>query len=70
MSVHYLPAPTSQQSAAKREALLDWLETHSRVMGFWLDCLVADGDEGELISLLHRQHCWLEMMQDRVCRNG
>ena len=53
-----------------RPAVLDWMETHSRVMGFWLDRLIAEGDESEMVSMLHRQQSWLEMMQVRLRREG
>ena len=33
-----------------RPALLDWMETHSRIMGFWLDRLIDDGRVEEDIS--------------------
>ena len=53
-----------------RPAVLGWMETHSRVMGFWLDQLIAEGDEGEMVTMLHRQQKWLEMMQARLVAGG
>ena len=70
MSVHFLPMFQSAPVPARREALLDWLETHSGIMGFWLDRLIEEGDEGEFVTMLHRQQSWLDMMQDRLRRAG
>lgn len=70
MSVHFLPSPEIPHASGGHEALLDWMETHSRIMGFWLDRLIADGDEGDVVTMLHRQHAWLGMMQDRLRRSG
>lgn len=70
MSVHVLPITVSEPTTARREALLDWMETHSRIMGFWLDRLIEDGDDGEFVTMLHRQQSWLNMMQDRLRRKG
>lgn len=51
------------------EALaLNWLEGHSRIMGFWLDRLVAENGDIGLIDTLHRQSAWLQSMQDRLAR--
>ena len=69
MSVHVLPDLQNTQLSARQNALLDWMETHSRVMGFWIDCLVAEGDDSEFVTMLHRQQSWLCMMQD-VLRRG
>jgi len=70
MSVHFLPKARSAPLLARREALLEWMETHSRVMGFWLDALIAEGDESEFVTLLDRQKNWLAMMQDMLRREG
>jgi len=53
-----------------RPAVLDWMETHSRIMGFWLDRLIAEGDESDIVSMLHRQQSWLDMMQMHLCHEG
>jgi hypothetical protein len=46
----------------------DWLGSQTAVLGIWLDRLIAEGDPGDLISLIHRQQLWLEMMRERVAR--
>lgn len=63
-------ARAAKYSGNSRPALLDWMETHSRIMGFWLDRLIEDGDDGEVVTMLHRQQSWLNMMQDRLRREG
>ena len=60
----------SNRLGSSRPALLDWMETHSRIMGFWLDRLIDDGDEGDVVTMLHQQQSWLNMMQDRLRRDG
>lgn len=47
---------------------LNWLEGHTRILGFWLDRLVAENADIALIDTLHRQSAWLESMQDRLTR--
>ncbi|MDX1294281.1 MAG: hypothetical protein R3265_15810 [Hyphomonas sp.] len=53
---------------ARHEALRDWMETHTRILGFWMDRLIEDGDSEDIVSMLHRQQSWLAMMQDRLVR--
>lgn len=31
---------------AREEILSDWMATHTRVLGLWLDRLIEEGDEG------------------------
>ncbi|MAN67508.1 hypothetical protein [Hyphomonas sp.] len=50
----------------RHEALRDWMETHTRILGFWMDRLIEDGDSEDIVSMLHRQQSWLAMMQDRL----
>lgn len=55
--------------AGTTEALaLNWLEGHARIMGFWLDRLVAENADSALIDTLHKQSAWLQSMQDRLAR--
>ncbi|MGH1421667.1 MAG: hypothetical protein ACRBEQ_07605 [Hyphomonas sp.] len=49
-------------------ALADWMETQTRVMGFWLDRLIETDPESDLITMLHRQQSWMSLMHDRVSR--
>lgn len=37
----------------------------AQTAGLWLDRLIEAGDPGDLVSLLHRQQAWLELI--RVC---
>jgi len=58
------------QASPRRRAALDWMESQSRVIGLWLDQLIAEGDNDELVSMLHRQQAWLDMMQARLAETG
>ncbi len=46
----------------------DWIDSQANVLGLWLDRLIAEGDPGDLISLVHRQHAWLELLRARIGR--
>lgn len=48
--------------------LCDWIDTQAGVLGLWLDRLIEQGDPDDLVSLVHRQQAWLELMRDRVGR--
>ena len=54
--------------AALGASARDWIESQSRVMGFWLDQLIAEGDPQDLVSTIHRQAAWLDMMQAKLAR--
>ena len=56
----------AQQTSQTRPPLWDWMDTHRKVLGLWLDELIAKGDPDDLVSMIHRQQSWLAMMQDRV----
>lgn len=56
------------QAQRTHAALSDWMETQTRVMGFWLDRLIETDPESDLITMLHRQQTWMSLMQDRVSR--
>lgn len=66
--VCYDQAQRERTGARRHEALKDWMETQTRVVGFWMDRLIEEGDSEDLISLLHRQYAWMAMMQDRLAR--
>ena len=70
MSAELLRFPATAQTAMpegmRHEALRDWMETHTRILGFWMDRLIEDGDSEDIVSMLHRQQSWLAMMQDRL----
>jgi hypothetical protein len=46
----------------------DWLDSQANVLGLWLDRLIAQGDPGDLISMVHRQQAWLQMLRARMGR--
>lgn len=58
----------SNRSEATHAAISDWMETQTRVMGFWLDRLIETDPDSDLITMLHRQQAWMSLMQDRVSR--
>jgi len=55
-------AQTEMPEGMRHEALRDWMETHTRILGFWMDRLIEDGDSEDIVSMLHRQQSWLAMM--------
>lgn len=55
------------QAAPKR--LLDWIDSQSKVTRIWLDELIAEGDPNDMISLIHRQAAWLDLMRSRLAEN-
>ena len=59
---------TQQGRSARHDLLTEWMGTHTRILGLWLDRLLEEGDDGELVSMIHRQHAWLSMMQARMER--
>lgn len=48
--------------------MCDWIESQANVLGLWLDRLIAEGDPGDMVSLVHRQHAWLELLRARLGR--
>lgn len=46
--------------------ILDWVESQSRVTRIWLDELIAEGDPDDMVSVIHRQAAWLELMRERL----
>lgn len=53
-------------ATASQQALSNWMETQTRVMGFWLDRLLEDDADSELITMIHRHQSWMAMMQHRM----
>lgn len=64
----YPPMCEARELPCRHGVLADWMETHTRILGFWMDRLIEDGDSEDLVSMLHRQHTWLALMQDRLGR--
>ena len=46
----------------------DWIESQANVLGLWLDRLIAEGDPDDLISMVHRQQAWLQMLRAHMGR--
>jgi hypothetical protein len=44
----------------------DWIDSQANVLGLWLDRLIEQGDPADLISMVHRQQLWLELMRGRL----
>ena len=61
-------AQTEMPEGMRHEALRDWMETHTRILGFWMDRLIEDGDSEDIVAMLHRQQSGLAMMQGRLVR--
>ncbi|MBR9835385.1 MAG: hypothetical protein GYB42_09380 [Alphaproteobacteria bacterium] len=55
-----------QLSQRSDRALRDWLDSQRAVMTLWLDRLIAEGDPDDLVSLLHRQAAWLDLMKAKT----
>lgn len=49
--------------------ICDWIDSQANVLGLWLDRLIAEGDPGDLISMVHRQQAWLELLRTRMVRD-
>lgn len=47
-------------------AVRDWLDSQRAVVTIWLDRLIAEGDPDDLISLVHRQAAWLDLMTKKI----
>ena len=51
------------------QRLLDWVESQASVTRIWLDQLIAEGDPEDLVSLIHRQAAWLDLMRSRLAES-
>lgn len=64
------PAPSTSDAGASSVPVLgpmcDGTGSQPGVHGLWLDRLIEEGDPGDLISLLHRQQAWLELLRTRL----
>lgn len=47
----------------------DWSGSQANVLGLWLDRLIEQGDPGDLVSMVHRQQAWLELLRARMVRD-
>ena len=68
---HHSIAPMSGATSPARDQgrLLDWIDSQAKVTRIWLDQLIAEGDPDDMISLIHRQAAWLDMMRSRIAGN-
>lgn len=57
--------PNIDVCSTSSDCLQDWLDSQRLVMSIWLDRLIAEGDPQDLISLIHRQAAWLDLMKNR-----
>jgi hypothetical protein len=48
--------------------LCDRIRSQANVPVLWLGRLIAEGDPGDLISMVHRQQAWLELLRARTGR--
>jgi hypothetical protein len=46
----------------------DWIDSQANVLGLWLDRLIEQGDPDDLVSMVHRQQAWLELLRTRMIR--
>jgi|TARA_Y100001947_G_C10207667_1_gene247760 hypothetical protein len=60
------PMPGVPSPARGQGRLLDWIDSQAKVTRIWLDQLIAEGDPDDMISLIHRQAAWLDMMRSRL----
>ncbi|MBA3068143.1 MAG: hypothetical protein FP825_06670 [Hyphomonas sp.] len=60
------PLTAVSSPAVKAGPLGDWIDSQAQVLGLWLDRLIEQGDPGDLISMVHRQQVWLELMRGRI----
>jgi hypothetical protein len=48
--------------------LCDRIRSQPNVPVLWLGRLIAEGETGDLISMVHRQQAWLELLRARTGR--
>lgn len=59
----------SEGGCRRDQRLLDWVESQASVTRIWLDQLIAEGDPEDLVSLIHRQAAWLDLMRSRLAES-
>jgi hypothetical protein len=55
--------------SADKAQLLGWIESQCSVTQVWLDRLIAAGDPDDMVSLIHRQAAWLQLVRERLDRH-
>ncbi len=71
-SCPFAPAPplhVVSSPAAATGPLGDWMDSQANVLGLWLDRLIEAGDPADLISMVHRQQAWLQLMREHLGRD-
>lgn len=58
------------REAAEQERLADWLESQSRVIGFWMERLAQSCGDAGLMAELARHRDWLSGMRMRLGQSG
>ena len=64
-SCPFAPLDAVSSPAVKAGPLGDWIDSQANVLGLWLDRLIEAGDPEDLVSLVHRQQAWLQLMRER-----
>jgi len=60
------PLHAVSSPAVKAGPLGDWIDSQANVLGLWLDRLIEAGDPADLISMVHRQQAWLQLMRNHL----
>jgi hypothetical protein len=59
-------AKASEQGMARQHRLRDWIDSQASVTRIWLDQLIAEGDPQDMVTLIHKQAAWLDLMRSRL----
>ena len=71
-SCPFAPAPplhVVSSPAVMAGPLGDWMDSQANVLGLWLDRLIEAGDPADLITMVHRQQAWLQLMRNHLGRD-
>ncbi len=49
--------------------MCDRIDSQANLVGLWLDRLIEQGDPDDLVSMVHRQQAWLELLRGRMVRD-
>jgi hypothetical protein len=65
-----MPGPAGPVSSPMPASgpLCDRIRSQPNVPVLWLGRLIAEGETGDLISMVHRQQAWLELLRARTGR--
>jgi hypothetical protein len=62
------PAGPASSPVPVSGPLCDWIGSQANVPGLWPGRLIAQGDPGDLISMVHRQQAWPGLLSARMGR--